>query len=75
MAMNGLFCADVLLRNYSLTHSLTLSDICSFLSYNSNFLPPLTILTHDVVDYVLCELYCFMNLFRVTISLESLLLL
>jgi len=24
MALNGLFCADVLLRNYSLTHSLTL---------------------------------------------------
>ena len=23
MALNGLFCADVLLRNYSLTHSLT----------------------------------------------------
>jgi len=24
MALNGLFCADVPLRNYSLTHSLTL---------------------------------------------------
>jgi len=23
MALNGLYCADVLLRNYSLTHSLT----------------------------------------------------
>jgi len=27
MALNGLYCADVPLRNYSLTHSLTLKDI------------------------------------------------
>jgi len=37
MALNGLFCADVPLRNYSLTHSLTHEKVTSRLSYIHNF--------------------------------------
>ena len=48
MALNGLFCADVSLRNYSLTHSLTLhilhanAQACGFVTlYCINFVTSL----------------------------------